>query len=115
MYVRLMEPEEDYLETVSILRDRKDRVRNVDISRELGVNRVSISASVQNLKRSRLVEVSARHEIMLTLSGEALEKQVYERHQLFFQVLCDLGLDTIPLWRMRAGWNMQSVRKALLY
>ena len=86
------ESSEDYLETILVLSRRLPVVRSVDISKELGYKKSSISAAMNKLREAGYITISDAGFIFLTEEGKALAERVYERHTVFTDFLTSLGV-----------------------
>lgn len=83
---------EMYLETILLLRSKGDEVRAIDVATELNYSRPSVSRAVKRLEEKGYIEV-VHNNICLTSDGEALAKNVYERHHSIKKLLLMLGAD----------------------
>ncbi len=73
---------EDYLETILLLKKKNGNVRSIDIARELGYSKASISRAMSILKKSDYIIMGADGQIQLTDKGMLKANEVYERHEL---------------------------------
>jgi Mn-dependent DtxR family transcriptional regulator len=71
---------EDYIETIYMLKKKNGHVRSVDVARELGFSRPSVSRAMGILKDNGLLTVSEDGDLNLTEEGEKTAKKVYEKH-----------------------------------
>ncbi len=78
---------EDYLETILLLNKKNGSVRSIDIARELGYTKASISRAMSILKRSDYIIMDSDGQIRLTDKGIIKANEVYERHQLITDYL----------------------------
>lgn len=76
----LQESAEMYLKTILILEKRNNRVRAIDIARQLEFSRPTVSQQVKNLAESGYLEVNNRKLISLTLKGREVAEEIYYRH-----------------------------------
>ena len=95
MAVRLHESAEDYLETIYILKQRSDFVRSIDIAREMGYSKPSISRAMGLLKSGGFIEIAPDGAITLTQSGVEVAQKIYERHTLLTRLLVNLGVSPV--------------------
>ncbi len=93
--MKIQESAEDYLETILVLRNKKGRVRSIDIVNELGYSKPSISIAMRKLRESGHVNMDSEGYITLTESGMEIAATIYERHKLLTQWLIQLGVDEI--------------------
>lgn len=85
---------EDYLETIFVLKQKKDVVRVTDIAAEMNVSKPSVNRAVGNLKEAGLLSHESYGAVVLTEEGETLAAQVLHRHKLLKHFLtCTLGVE----------------------
>lgn len=92
--MKIQESGENYLETILILRERNKMVRSIDIARELGYTKPSISRAVSVLKTNGYIYVDGAGYITLTDKGEALAEKIYNRHKTLTSYLICIGVDS---------------------
>jgi len=83
---------ENYLEAILVLQKRNGSVRSIDIAREMGFSKPSISVAMKNLRASDYI-VMQDGQITLTESGYVIARRVYDRHMLLTEWLIALGVD----------------------
>lgn len=89
----LYESGEMYLETILVLYKRGlERVRAIDIVKEMNFSKPSVSIALSNLKKEGYVTVDANGTVELTDSGSKVAKKIYERHVILSQLLTDIGV-----------------------
>ena len=54
--MKIQESAENYLETILMIRERKQIVRSIDIVRELNFSKPSVSVAMKNLKEAGYIE-----------------------------------------------------------
>lgn len=86
------ESQENYIETIHILSKKKPVVRSVDIAKELGYKKPSISIAMKALKEQELITVTEEGYIYLTKEGLAIAESIYERHLVLTDLLKSLGV-----------------------
>src|ERR1700733_11777553 len=84
---------EDYLEQILDLINTKGYARVVDIAHGLKISQASVSNMVQRLDAEGLLKYEKYRGLALTTAGEALARNITERHQLLTDFLKLLGLD----------------------
>lgn len=95
MQEKLTSSLEDYLEVICNYIDKNDKVRAIDISRELGVSRASVSEALKRLAEKNLINYGRYDMISLTNEGKMQALKVIEKHQAlqyFFEEI--MGLDS---------------------
>lgn len=89
-----LESEEDYLEAIYVLILKKQEVRAVDVARDLGLTRASVSRGLALLKEKGLIEVTANGLLLLTVNGTELAEKIWEKHQAISTLLAvTTGID----------------------
>lgn len=83
---------EDYVELIDALTREKGEARAVDMSDRLGISHVSVSRTLQRLKREGFVTMEPYRSIFLTEKGKALAAAARERHDLVLRFLLALGV-----------------------
>jgi len=92
--MKLYESAEDYLETILVLTERNNKVHAVEVARELGFTKASVSVAMHKLEDSGLIAIKKNGEIVLTEEGYKIATSVYERHVILTQVLIHLGVSS---------------------
>ena len=90
--MKLYESAEDYLETILILTQRNGVVHAVDIARELGFTKASVSVAMHKLEDSGYIAIKTNGEIILTEDGYKIATSVYERHVILTDMLVSIGV-----------------------
>lgn len=83
---------EDYVELIAMLIAERGEARAVDIAERLGVSHVSVSRTIQRLRRDGLVQSEPYRAVFLTPEGERIASASRERHQLVHDFLVALGV-----------------------
>ncbi len=87
---------EDYLEVIYNIIDKNQKVRAVDISRELNVSRASVTEALKKLASKGLINYGRYNMISMTETGEKQALSVIEKHNAlhyFFEEI--MGLSSI--------------------
>ncbi len=92
---KLPESLEMYLETILLLQNKGEKVRQVDIARAMGFARPSVHATVNKLMDMGLLKTDTAGGIDFTPAGKKLAQDVYERHYVFAHFLVSIGVDPI--------------------
>lgn len=90
--MKLQESGEMYLETILVLKKRFGYVRSIDIARELGVSKPSVSRAVSLLRENDYVTFDPNGMILLTDKGRGVAEKIYERHNVLSRCLEGLGV-----------------------
>lgn len=91
--MELHESGEMYLETILLLKNRFGYVRSVDIARELGYSKPSVSRAVTLLKNNGYIFFDPNGMILLTEQGQKIAEDVYDKHQSLTKFLIKLGVN----------------------
>jgi DtxR family manganese transport transcriptional regulator len=83
---------EDYVELIDALTLEKGEARSVDLAERLGISHVTVSRTLQRLKREGYVSMEPYRSIFLTDEGKALAARSRERHALVLRFLIALGV-----------------------
>lgn len=86
------ESTEDYLETILILSRSMPAVRSIDIVRETGYTKPSVSVAMKNLRQKEYIAMDEDGYITLTPAGRAVAEKTYERHTVLTGLLVSLGV-----------------------
>ena len=92
--MKILESAENYLETIHILKTRNGNVRSVDIARELGFSKPSVSIAMKNLRENGYIVMTDDGLISLTPSGAEIAERMYERHTFISDLLISLGVES---------------------
>ena len=87
-----MESAENYLETILVLGKTGAPVRSIDIARELGFAKPSVSVAMKNLRESGHI-LMEDGRITLTERGRVIAESMHERHVVLSSWLIALGVD----------------------
>ena len=90
--MNIHESAEDYLETILVLKQRLGMVRSIDIVRELGFAKPSVSVAMKRLRENGYIEMDADGYITLLPPGLEIAQSIYTRHQVLTKFLEYLGV-----------------------
>lgn len=88
----IYESGEMYLETILVLNQRIDKVRAIDICKELDYSKPSVSVALSNLKKEGYVLSDSNGTITLTDEGRRIAEKIYERHTVLSKMLMSIGV-----------------------
>lgn len=83
----MQESGENYLETILILKNKNGLVRSIDVARELGVSKPSVSRAIGILKEDGFLTVEPGGDLNLTREGLARADSIYDRHRTLTKFL----------------------------
>ena len=90
--MNINESQENYLESILIIKNQKGFVRSIDIANELSVSKPSVSVAMKNFREGGYITVDDDGNIDLTAKGLEIALRVYERHEVIAKVLTSLGV-----------------------
>ena len=91
--MRNNESAEMYLETILMLTEEKGQVRSIDVARQTGYSKPSISRAMGLLKKRGFIEINELGYITLTESGKNSAYRVLERHRILTDFLLSIGVN----------------------
>lgn len=91
--MKRLESQEDYLEKILQISQKKDKVHAIDIAREMSFSKPSVSVAMNKLKEQGYIEINDKGEISLTPSGRLIAEKTLEKHIVLSKVLMYLGVD----------------------
>ena len=91
--MKRLESQEDYLEKILQISQKKDNVHAVDIAREMNFSKPSVSVAMNKLKEAGYIVINKKDEISLTKSGKAIAEKTLEKHLILTDLLVSLGVD----------------------
>ncbi len=86
------ETAQDYVEMVAELIDTVGEARVIDLARRLGVTHVTVSRTLQRLRRDGFVTFMPYRSIFLTAAGRRLAEETRHRHEVVVEFLQSLGI-----------------------
>ena len=91
----IFESGEDYIETIYRLKKRNKTVYSIDVAKEMGFSRPSVSRAVKILTDEGLITMdNVSKELNLTEAGRRKAVEVYDRHKTltsFLQVTANVS------------------------
>lgn len=88
----LSEPNEDYLERIYELVEKKGYVRVTDIAEDLEISTASVSKMLQKLAKTGHITREPYRGFTLTEKGKNIGKKINIRHKILYLFLKKLGL-----------------------
>ena len=90
--MKIQQSAEDYLEAMLVLQEKHGYIRSIDIAKQLGVTKPSVSYAVKRLRESGYINMNANGPITLAPAGYKIAKRIYERHKALTSFLLKLGV-----------------------
>jgi len=86
------ETAQDYVEMIAELIDTTGEARVIDLARRLGVTHVTVSRTLQRLRRDGLITSLPYRSIFLTAAGKRLSEESRHRHEVVVEFLQSIGV-----------------------
>lgn len=83
---------EDYLESILRLQENLGQVRSIDIVKDMGYSKPSISIAMKRLRENGYIQMDGAGTITLTEQGLAIAQKVYDRHHVLTDLLVSIGV-----------------------
>lgn len=80
------------MELILELTEQLGEARSTDIAARLGVSQVTVTKTLQRLRREGLVSNQPYRSIFLTESGRTMAEQSRTRHQIVVEFLVQIGV-----------------------
>lgn len=90
--MKRLESQEDYLEKILQISQKKECVHAIDIAREMSFSKPSVSIAMNKLKEAGYIQINDKGEITLTPSGLAIAEKTLEKHIILTNMLVSLGV-----------------------
>ena len=84
---------EEYLKSILKLQRKKGYVRSVDVAKELGITRPSVSVAVKSLKEEKMVCQDDNGFILLTNTGMLVAEKAYKKQELLTKAFLAMGVN----------------------
>lgn len=91
--MKRLESQEDYLERILQISQKKESVHAIDIAREMNFSKPSVSVAMSKLKEAGYIDINDKGEISLTKSGLEIAQKTLEKHTILTKILVSLGVD----------------------
>ena len=91
--MKRLESQEDYLEKILQISQKKESVHAIDIAREMSFSKPSVSIAMNKLKELGYIEINDKGDISLTESGKEIAEKTLEKHIILTKMLMYLGVD----------------------
>lgn len=118
--MKLYESSEDYLETILVLGTKIGKVHAIDIARDMGFSKPSVSVAVHKLADNGYINIADDGVITLTEKGNEIATKVYDRHVTLSKALMSLGvseeqalIDACKIEHDLSEESFQSIKKAV--
>ena len=90
--MNIHESGENYLEAILMIRNRTGGCRAIDVARELGFSKPSVSIMMRELREKGFIQIGESNDISLTKEGLEVAESIYERHEVIAHMLMAIGV-----------------------
>ena len=90
--MKRLESQEDYLEKILQISQKKESVHAIDIAREMSFSKPSVSVAMNKLKDQGFITINEKDEIFLTEAGLLIAEKTLEKHIILTNMLISLGV-----------------------
>lgn len=90
--MKIKESAEDYLESILVLSETREKVRSIDIVKHMNLSKPSVSVAMKKLRENGYINMDSEGYITLTDEGKKIADKIYERHVFISQWLEELGV-----------------------
>lgn len=84
---------ENYLEAIYLLKQEKEDIHAIDISKSLNISKPSVSRAMKRLVEGEFITINENDVIYLTEKGMKVSEYVYEKHIVLRDFFIKIGLD----------------------
>lgn len=85
---------EDYIKNIYILKQEKSRLHSIDLAKELGLSRASVSRAMSNLRKDNIIIMKEDGEIEFTIKGLKIAEVIMDKYVTLTGFLQDVaGVD----------------------
>ena len=85
---------EDYIKTIYMLKKKTESIRSIDVARELGFSKASVSTAMANLRKNEIIIIKEDGDIEFTPKGRKIAADIYDRYIMLCGFLKDVvGVD----------------------
>ena len=90
--MKIHQSAENYLETIYMLNNTKGSCRSIDIAKQLGFSKPSVSVAMKQLRENGYIDVMGDGKIVLLESGRKIAEELFERHTILTKCLVSIGV-----------------------
>ena len=90
----IQEAAEMYLETILAIKQKNGMVRSIDIAREMGYSKPTVSEQMKKFRVHGYIEVDEGGFIHLTEKGMEIAKRTWNRHNVLAVILKKMGVSS---------------------
>lgn len=90
--MKIQESAENYLESILKIKKNSGQVRSIDVSRDLGFSKPSVSFAMKQFRENGYITMDEAGYISLTEEGYKIAERIYERHNVIAQFLMKIGV-----------------------
>ena len=83
---------EDYLEAILMIEERQGWCRSIDVAKQLGYSRPSVSNAMSRLEAAGYIEKTGDGMLKLSDAGRGIAMKTLEKHRFFSTLFTGLGV-----------------------
>ena len=91
--MNIRESAENYLEAILRIKNKKGRVRSIDIVNMLDFSKPSVSIAMKKLRENGYIAVDGEGNLTLLEPGREIAERIYSRHRLLTHFFVQLGVE----------------------
>lgn len=84
---------EDYLEAILLVQNREGRCRSIDVAKQLGFSKPSVSVAMAKLEAEGMLSREEDGKLVLSEAGSKIAEHTLEKHRFFEELFQRLGVD----------------------
>lgn len=97
--MKIQESAQNYLETILMEKQKRGKVRSIDICNALGFSKPTVSVVMKQFRENGFIEMDDNGFITLTGKGSEIAESMYERHVIIADFLMALGVDEATAYK----------------
>lgn len=84
---------EEYLKSILKLQIIKGYAKSVDVAKELGITRPSVSNAMKALREDDMIMFDEKGHIVFTDTGKTIAEKAYQKHIILTKALLEIGVE----------------------
>ena len=88
--MELSPSEEDYLETIYLVKKEHKTVKPIEVAKKLNVRKPSVTGAVKKLSKKGFIQYQKYGDIKITEEGEKTARDIYKKHQMLMRFFTEV-------------------------
>jgi len=88
--MELSPSEEDYLETIYLVKKEYKTVKPIEVAKKLNVRKPSVTGAVKKLSKKGFIQYKKYGDIKITEEGEKTARDIYKKHQMLMRFFTEV-------------------------